>query len=114
VILQQGCVVWVDLSPTRGKEQRGHRPAVVASANDYLSAVTDMAIILPCTTVFRNWANHVELTGPTGLADTTFVMTEQVRTVDRTRITDVAGTVSDSCLFAIGVWLDDWLGIRER
>jgi len=112
VTLKQGSVVWVDLSPTLGKEQHGHRPAVVIASNDYLTVVQDLVIVLPCTTVARGWPNHVELTGPTGLPDVTYAMTEQPRTVTRSRITELSGHVSAPCLTEIGVWLDDWLGMR--
>ena len=31
----RGDVVWIDLDPQKGPEQRGHRPAVVLSRSDY-------------------------------------------------------------------------------
>ncbi|MEI6624657.1 MAG: type II toxin-antitoxin system PemK/MazF family toxin, partial [Actinomycetes bacterium] len=38
--LRQGTVVWVDLAPVKGREQGGHRPAVVISSPDHLSVIT--------------------------------------------------------------------------
>lgn len=107
--LLPGTVVWVALAPTKGREQSGHRPVVVISSLDHLRLVTDLAIVLPCTTVNRHWPNHVELTGDVGLDDVrTFAMTEQPRTVSRTRITRVSGTVDKTCLAALTMWLRDW------
>ena len=31
----RGDVVWINLDPQKGPEQRGHRPAVVLSSSDY-------------------------------------------------------------------------------
>lgn len=37
--LRRGAVVWIDLDPTRGREQQGQRPALVICNDDYLSPV---------------------------------------------------------------------------
>ncbi len=37
--LRRGVLVWVDLDPTRGREQQGSRPALVVCNDDYLAAV---------------------------------------------------------------------------
>lgn len=107
--ISAGSVVWVNLSPTRGREQRGHRPAVIVSSQDHLAIISSLAIIVPCTTTSRTWPNHVELAGPTGLRETSYAMTEQPRTVSRARITEVTGTASKECLAEIITWLDDWI-----
>lgn len=108
-VLSQGSVVWVNLSPTKGREQQGHRPAVVLSSSDHLSIVEDLVIILPCTTTSRGWPNHVRLTGQTGLDGETFAMTEQPRTISRNRISEVAGDVDSECLEQLQMWVADWL-----
>lgn len=103
-------MVWVDLDPTIGREQAGRRPAVVVASTGYLQAVTTLAIVVPATTVRRDWPQHVELTGPrVGLTQPTFAMTEQPRTISRERIRAVAGTVDVECLSAIRRWLTDFL-----
>ncbi len=107
--ISAGSVVWVNMSPTQGREQRGHRPAVIVSSQDHLALISGLVIIVPCTTTSRAWPNHVKLAGPTGLRETSYAMTEQPRTVSRTRITEVAGTVSKECLAEITVWLNDWI-----
>lgn len=109
--LCRGAVVWVDLDPTRGREQRGQRPAVVICNDDYLRVVPDLAIVLPLTTTDRNWPHHVLASGPsTGLPKPSFAMTEQPRTISRARISRQSGVVDGSTLAAIDSWLQDFLG----
>ncbi len=106
--LKPGAVVRANLSPAKGREQVGHRPAVVISNRDYLSVVTKLVIVLPATTTNREWPNHILLTGPTGLPEPTYAITEQPRAIDRSRITDIVGEVDPKCLDELGMWLRDW------
>lgn len=107
--MEPGTVIWVDLTGARGKEQQGRRPAVVVSSRDHLSAVTDLVLVVPCTTRDRGWINHVPLTGPAGLEAPTFAMTEQVRAVSRSRVNSEGGAVSQECLRKIRAWVHRWL-----
>ncbi len=107
--IQPGSVIWVSLDPTRGREQRGHRPALVVSGHGFLEAITTLVTVVPLTTSDRGWPNHIALTGPTGLAEPSWVMTEQLRTLSRERITRVSGTVDARCLREVRRWLADFL-----
>lgn len=108
--LSPGNVVWVQFDPTVGREQRGTRPAVVVASRGYLAAVPDLVIAIPATTRDRGWAHHVQLTGPRlRLPRPTWAMTEQPRTISRTRITAQAGSIEPACMRQIRSWLDDFL-----
>lgn len=109
--LVEGAVIWVEFDPVRGREQGGHRPALVVSTQDYLEAVTTLAIVLPVTSRNRGWSNHVELTGRTGLPVTSWALTEQPRTIARDRITRTIGAVDNACLAEIRRYLRDYLGV---
>lgn len=111
VDLVEGAVVWVEFDPIRGREQGGHRPAIVISTQEYLNAVTTLAIVLPVTSRDRGWRNHVELTGRPGLPSTSWAMTEQPRTIARERIARVVGVVDDPCLAEVRLYLRDYLAI---
>ena len=92
--LRRGMVVWVDLDPSRGREQAGRRPALVVASDLYLEQADTLAIIVPATTVDRGWPNHVPLRGRSlMLPQPTYAMTEQPRTVTRERLFEVAGMV---------------------
>lgn len=83
---------------------------VVASAG-YLDAVTTLVIVLPITTMDRGWPNHVPVDGASGLPLSSWVMTEQPRTLSRDRLTTISGQVSGSCLTAVRTWLGDFLDL---
>lgn len=104
-----GEVVWIDLAPTRGREQDGKRPAVVISTADYLRSVPNLLIVVPATTTDRGWPHHVRLRGDDlKLKQTTFAMTEQPRTVSPTRISGSAGLVNSQTLAIIRRWISDF------
>lgn len=46
--MKRGDVYMVDLEPTQGREQRGHRPVVIVSPDDFNRA-TGLPVILPIT-----------------------------------------------------------------
>ncbi len=111
--LRRGQVLWAAPDPSIGREQAGRRPAVVISSDAYLQMVTQLAIVVPVTTIDRGWPNHVALTGPdVGLSVTSFAMTEQPRTIDRARISAVVGSVDAATMTGIDTWLRDFLGVR--
>lgn len=107
--MRPGSVVWVELAPAEGREQSGRRPAVVVSSTDHLASATTLVIIVPATSRDRGWPNHVPLIGQTGVAGPTFAMTEQVRTISRSRVVRDAGDVAPECLVEIMEWVHRWL-----
>lgn len=110
--LQRGSILWVALSPTQGREQAGVRPAVVIASDGYLSSVPDLVIVIPVTTTDRSWPHHVPIEGPlVELPRTSFAMTEQPRTVARSRISGGAGTTSSATLAQIDQWLRDFIDL---
>jgi mRNA interferase MazF len=73
-------VWWADLDPAEGHEQAGTRPVLVVSSPFHL-AVTGKALatVLPLTTRERpGWLHRIAVKGP---GATSYVITEQVRTV---------------------------------
>lgn len=110
--LHRGAAVWVNLDPTRGREQAGTRPAVVIASDDYLASVPDLVIVIPVTTRDRHWPHHVRLSGAQlALERVSFAMTEQPRTIARDRITGWAGSVGREAIVEIDQWLRDFTGL---
>lgn len=107
--LLPGTVVWVKLDPAAGREQGGRRPAVIVSGARYLAVVTSLVVVVPVTGVDRGWSNHVALGQGTGLGRPSWAMTEQPRTISRTRIHGIAGLVDGPTLDEIAQWLQDFL-----
>lgn len=111
--LESGTVAWACLVPVRGRKQGGHRPVVIVASRGYLDTVTTLALVVPITTTDRGWPNHIRLTGDVGLDDPCWAMTEQLRTISRTRLTRVSGRLSDGCLRDIRTWLADFLDLHS-
>lgn len=107
--LWPGDIVWADLAPTVGREQSGRRPALVVANGDYLELVTQLAVVVPLTTRYRGWDNHVEVGAH--LPRPSWAMTEQVRTVDRRRLGGLIGGADDETMDAVQVWLVDFLDL---
>lgn len=104
-----GQVIWVALDPSAGRDQGGRRPALVISSLDHLHVVDSLLIVVPCTTTNRSWPNHIRLTGPIELTESTFAMTEQPRTLARSRVVGDAGFVDEQCLTQVVTWVQRWV-----
>jgi mRNA interferase MazF len=109
--LVHGELVWARLAPATGREQDGHRPALVVASDPYLRTVTSLAVVVPLTSVDRGWPNHVRVRGAHRLPAPSWAMTEQVRTIDRSRITGRAGYADAATVREVGVYLGDFLGL---
>ena len=110
VELTRGAVIWADLDPRRG--QAGRRLALVVASRLYLRTVTTLAIVVPITTVHRDWPNHVLLRGDRlGLDQPSWAMTEQPRTIDRARVASVLGLVDTTTMQEVDLWLGDFLNL---
>lgn len=87
--------IWVtDLDPTRGREQRGTRPALVVSADPLNHGPAQLVVIVPLTTTERGIPVHVRIEAPNGgVRETSFAMCEAVRSVSKDRLARKWGTV---------------------
>lgn len=105
-----GDVVWMSPDVTVGREQGGRRPALVVSGHDYLATVDTLAIVVPITSVDRGWPNHVPVEG-SALSQSSWAMTEQVRTISRERIVDHGGRAEPQTLESVRDWIRDFLDL---
>ena len=78
VDIKQGDIIKIDLNPTRGREQAGHRPVLVVS-NASHSLASNTTIVCPITNTDRQNPLHVQLEG---LETSGFVMCDQIRAID--------------------------------
>jgi mRNA interferase MazF len=72
-----GDVVWISLNPQAGREQAGHRPAVVLSPAVY-NAKTSLMVCCPMTTRIKNYPFEVIIAGENPSA----VLADQVKSLD--------------------------------
>lgn len=94
----QGDIWWVDLNPTRGSEIRKVRPAVVITA-DSLNRGRRTVVVVPLSTGPRPQPPIVVATPSAG--KTSVAICDQVRAVDKSRLTRAEGRLSASDLSAV-------------
>lgn len=56
----QGDVVWINLNPTKGHEQKGHRPVLVLTPKEY-NVKSGLMIISPITTLQKGYPFEVKV-----------------------------------------------------
>jgi mRNA interferase MazF len=96
---RQGEVWFVDLEPTRGREQAGRRPALVISVDQLGSGPSELAIVVPLTTATRPSPLHVPIEPPEGgVREPSHAMPEMVRSVSRSRLVERWGRVGPQTL----------------
>ena len=80
--------MWLEMRPTKGHEQAGHRPHLVLTEQRFHDLRT-MAIVVPLTTSRRDWPTRV----PVG--SNSYAICEQPRSVSLERVTKVEHTGYD-------------------
>lgn len=74
-----GDVVYIDLNPTKGHEQKGKRPAVVIS-NDLFNIETKMVILCPISSNTKYFPTHYILEDTKKIKGSVFC--EHIRSID--------------------------------
>lgn len=91
-----------ELNPTRGREQRGHRPVLVISEDIFNQGPAELVIIIPLTSTDRKIPSHVPVIPPEGgLKNTSFILCEAVRSISKERLGRRLGSVSLVTLFKV-------------
>jgi mRNA interferase MazF len=105
--MRRGEIYWADIAPRSGSEQAGRRPVVLVSHNGFnLAPGWRSVIVVPVTTSdtqSRRGPTVVQLpSGAGGLAATSYAVCHQVTTLDRTKLSQKIGVLSDDLLGAVG------------
>jgi len=74
---EAGDIVWVSFNPQAGREQAGHRPAVVLSPAAY-NAKTSLMVCCPMTTQIKNYPFEVVISAENPGA----VLADQIKSLD--------------------------------
>lgn len=93
--LRQKDIVYINLDPTSGKEQKGKRPAVIVSGEDF--HVSGLVIVCPVTTKIKNYFGDVILKPDKTncLKQESEILVGQIRTVDISRCNKKIGHITD-------------------
>ncbi|MDH7974160.1 endoribonuclease MazF [Sphingomonas sp. AR_OL41] len=102
-----GDVVWLDFSPQTGREQAGHRPALVLSPARY-NGLTGLMVCCPMTSRIKGYPLEVVDSDDPPSA----ILADQVKSLDwRTRRATRKGTVSAATLAEVKAKLGALLGL---
>lgn len=100
VIIKRGDIYYADLSPVIGSEQGGVRPVLVVQ-NDIGNRYSPTVIIAAITSQINKakLPTHVELKGTDyGLAKDSVLLLEQIRTIDKRRLEEKIGHVTEDII----------------
>ena len=99
-VIKRGELYYADLSPVVGSEQGGVRPVLVVQ-NDVGNRYSPTVIAAAVTSKINKarLPTHIELSARTyGLAKDSVVLLEQIRTIDKRRLKDRIGLLSDQMM----------------
>lgn len=98
MVVKRGDMFYADLSPVVGSEQGGIRPVLIIQnnlGNKYSPTV--IAAAITSQTNKNKLPTHIELGENTsGLKSNSVVLTEQIRTIDKSRLKEKIGHINDS------------------
>lgn len=100
--IRKGDIFYADLTPVIGSEQGGVRPVLIIQNN--VGNRYSPTVIVAAITSKRSkhpLPTHVMLTGSHGLRRDSFVLLEQVRTIDRSRLREYIGRMEPDRLLAV-------------
>lgn len=104
----RGDIIWLDFDPQSGREQAGHRPALVLSPQAYNEKV-GLAVVVPITRHAKGYGFEVPL--PAAAPVEGVVLSDHVRSVDwRERRAHVIGSVPEQFVLQVTGRLGRLLG----
>lgn len=100
MIIKRGDMYYADLSPVVGSEQGGIRPVLIIQndiGNKYSPTV--IAAAITSQTNKNRLPTHIKLDSQTfGLMKNSVVLTEQIRTIDKSRLMEKIGQVDETVM----------------
>lgn len=114
-IVKRGDIYYADLSPVVGSEQGGIRPVIIIQ-NDIGNKYSPTIIVAAITSQINKakLPTHVEISSEEyGLSKDSVVLLEQIRTIDKRRLKEKIGHMSDEDIKKVNSALYISLGIKE-
>lgn len=114
-VVKRGDIYYADLSPVIGSEQGGIRPVLIIQ-NDIGNKYSPTVIISAITSQINKakLPTHVEISSEDyGLSRDSVVLLEQIRTIDKRRLKDKIGHISDELMEQVDKAASISLGLVE-
>ncbi|WP_139491921.1 type II toxin-antitoxin system PemK/MazF family toxin [Brevibacillus dissolubilis] len=115
MIVKRGDVFFADLSPVVGSEQGGVRPVLVIQ-NDIGNRFSPTVIVAAITAQIQKakLPTHVEIDAKTyGFDRDSVILLEQIRTIDKQRLTDKITHLDDEMMERVNESLQISLGLID-
>lgn len=111
--MKRGDVFFADLSPVVGSEQGGVRPVLIIQ-NDIGNRFSPTVIVAAITAQFEKprLPTHIEINAKThGLDRDSIILLEQIRTIDKRRLTDKITHLDEETMRKIDAGLQISVGL---
>jgi mRNA interferase MazF len=115
VVVKRGDIFYGDLSPVIGSEQGGIRPVLVIQ-NDIGNKYSPTVIVAAITSQINKakLPTHEELEAESyGITKDSVILLEQIRTIDKKRLKEKIGHLSDELMKQVDVALQISFGLIE-
>ncbi|WP_123041833.1 type II toxin-antitoxin system PemK/MazF family toxin [Cohnella candidum] len=115
MIVKRGDVFYADLSPVVGSEQGGVRPVLVIQ-NDIGNRFSPTVIVAAITAQIQKakLPTHVEIEAKThGMEKDSVILLEQIRTIDKQRLTDKITHLEDDTMRKVDEALQISVGLID-
>jgi Growth inhibitor len=111
-MIQRGDIYYADLSPVTGSEQGGLRPVIVIQ-NDKGNQHSPTVIVAAITSNIKKTKlpTHIVLPEIEGLSKRSIVLLEQIRTIDKSRLSNKIGSIDNEYMQKINEAILISLGI---
>ncbi len=113
MVIKRGDVFFADLSPVVGSEQGGTRPVLIIQ-NDIGNRFSPTVIVAAITAQINKakLPTHVEIDAEKyGFERDSVILLEQIRTIDKSRLTDKITQLDDALMHEVDQGLEVSLGI---
>lgn len=115
MVIKRGDIIYADLSPVIGSEQGGIRPVLVIQ-NDIGNKYSPTVIVAAITSQINKakLPTHVEINAEEyGITKDSVILLEQVRTIDKKRLKERVGHLSDELMRQVDQGLQISFGLVE-
>ena len=113
-VIRRGALFYADLDPVIGSEQGGTRPILIIQndVGNYFSPTT-VAAAITSRKVKNSLPTHILLENVPGLAPTSLLLLEQLRTIDRKRLRGYIGRINEEKMLEVDAALAISIGIEN-
>ncbi|MDW7672989.1 MAG: type II toxin-antitoxin system PemK/MazF family toxin [Bacillota bacterium] len=115
MLVKRGEIFYAQLNPVLGSEQGGLRPVLILQ-NDVGNQYSPTTIVAAITSQISKakLPTHVEITAKaSGLEKDSVILLEQIRTIDKLRLTDKVTSLDEKTMEKVAKALEISLGLIE-